>query len=99
MTDGKKKYILSKHFFKGTKYTIDLNETGIDMWGTRLDGEEELDQLYYIQVDEYDERGVWYNRERYMVDEWYKDQKPIPIIKRIFDNHPADRWEYKERKV
>ena len=98
MTGGKKKYTLSKYFFKGTEYIIDLDETGNDRWETRFDGEEELDKLYYIQVDEYDEWGVWYNRERYMVDEWYKDQKPIPIIRRIFNNHPADRWEYKRIK-
>lgn len=93
---SKKYYRLSKHYFKGTEYSTDLTQFYNDDWGSKSGGYEEVDKLRYIQVDEYDSNNNWLNRERYMVDDWYKELRAIPIIKRIIANHPEEEgWEYK----
>ena len=91
---SKKQYGLSAHCVKGKEYSVPYDDFGNKKWGEINWGVEDTDKLIYIQVDEYDEKGVWFNREREMVDGWYKGTKELEIVRRFKDNHPSTEWEY-----
>ena len=96
MTGGKKYYTIRNYYIVGKKYSVEVDpDTLQPYWETKSeeeDYEDVEDKLWYIQVDEYDGNMVWQNRERHMIDEWYKWEKPLVVTSNMKKHYSGPEW-------